>query len=204
MIPGKVSSDFNLYEDNGDDKDYQKEFATTAIHSEKMDSKLTITISPRKGSYKEMPAQRSYQVKVLASAIPQSVTVNGQKVDFIYLNQEFALLVDIPQKDCNKEKVVCIEYPPLEINLDGLVGTAKRIAKAMEKLKYRNSYVVFQPDFCKLGSIKETIGYAPERLGELSAEFWENYNNLPTLLKDVQKMNEDEIKWFLQLIKYKI
>lgn len=104
VIPGKTSSEFTLYEDNGDDKNYQKEFATTAIHSEKTGSKLTLTISPRKGSYKEMPAQRSYQVKVLASAIPESVTVDGQKQDFVYLNEEFALLVDIPQKDCNREK----------------------------------------------------------------------------------------------------
>ena len=104
VIPGKTSSEFTLYEDNGDDKNYQKEFATTAIHSEKTGSKLTLTISPRKGAYKEMPAQRSYQVKVLASAIPESVTVDGQKQDFVYLNEEFALLVDIPQKDCNREK----------------------------------------------------------------------------------------------------
>ena len=202
VIPGKTSSEFTLYEDNGDDKNYQKEFATTAIHSEKTGSKLTLTISPRKGSYKEMPAQRSYQVKVLASAIPESVTVDGQKQDFVYLNEEFALLVDIPQKDCNREKVVAIEYPASEVNLDGLFGAAKRVAKAMEKLKYRNSYIVFQPDFCKLGSIKEAIRYTPENLDDLSAEFWKSYKNLPALLKDVQKLNEDEVKWFLQLIKY--
>ena len=202
VIPGKTSSEFTLYEDNGDDKNYQKEFATTAIHSEKTGSKLTLTISPRKGSYKEMPAQRSYQVKVLASAIPESVTVDGQKQDFVYLNEEFALLVDIPQKDCNREKVVAIEYPVSEVNLDGLFGAAKRVAKAMEKLKYRNSYIVFQPDFCKLGSIKEAIRYTPENLDDLSAEFWKSYKNLPALLKDVQKLNEDEVKWFLQLIKY--
>ena len=202
VIPGKTSSEFTLYEDNGDDKNYQKEFATTAIHSEKTDSKLTVTISPRKGFYKEMPAQRSYQVKVLTSAIPQSVTVDGQKQDFVYLNEEFALLVDIPQKDCNREKVVSIEYPASEVNLDGLSGAAKRVAKAMEKLKYHNSYIVFQPDFCKLGSIKEAIRYTPENLDDLSAEFWKNYKNLPVLLKDVQKLNEDEVKWFLQLIKY--
>lgn len=147
VIPGKTSSEFTLYEDNGDDKNYQKEFATTAIHSEKTGSKLTLTISPRKGSYKEMPAQRSYQVKVLASAIPESVTVDGQKQDFVYLNEEFALLVDIPQKDCNREKVVAIEYPVSEVNLDGLFGAAKRVAKAMEKLKYRNSYIVFNRTF---------------------------------------------------------
>ena len=202
VIPGKTSSEFTLYENNGDDKNYQKEFATTAIHSEKTGSKLTLTISPRKGSYKEMPAQRSYQVKVLASAIPESVTVDGQKQDFVYLNEEFALLVDIPQKDCNREKVVAIEYPVSEVNLDGLFGAAKRVAKAMEKLKYRNSYIVFQPDFCKLGSIKEAIRYTPENLDDLSAEFWKSYKNLPALLKDVQKLNEDEVKWFLQLIKY--
>lgn len=202
VIPGKASSSFNMYEDNGDDKNYQEEFATTSIHSEKTGSKLVVTISPRKGSYKGMPAQRSYQVKVLASAMPKSVIVDGQEVNFTYLNKEFALLVDVPQKDCNKEKVISIEYPASEVNIDGLAGTSKRIAKAMEKLKYRNSYIVFQPDFCKLGSIQESIGYTPEKLDELSAEFWKNYNNLPAMLKDVQKLNEDEVKWFLQLIKY--
>lgn len=53
FIPGKTSSEFTLYEDNGDDKNYQKEFATTAIHSEKTGSKLTLTYSPRKDSYKK-------------------------------------------------------------------------------------------------------------------------------------------------------
>lgn len=202
VFPGEASSEFNVYEDNGDDKAYQNEFATTAISSVKSGSKLTVTIGQRKGTYKEMPAQRSYQVKVLASAIPQSVTVDGQEADFTYLNNEFAVLVDIPQKDCNKTKVVSIEYPASEVNLNGLAGASKRIAKAMEKLKYRNAHIVFQPDFCKLGSIQEAIDYTPEKFEELIAEFWENYNNLPALLKDSQKLNEDETKWFLQLIKY--
>ena len=106
-----------------------------------------------------------------------------------------ALLVDIPQKDCNREKWLQLNILFPEVNLDGLFG-AKRVAKAMEKLKYRNSYIVFQPDFCKLGSIKEAIRYTPENLDDLSAEFWKSYKKLACPVERCSKLNEDEVKWF--------
>lgn len=202
IIPGETSSDFILYEDNGDDKNYRTEFATTAIHSEKVDSTLTVTVAPRHGVYDGMPLNRSYQLKVLASSIPKKVKVNGVEQDFVYQSDEFALLIDIAQTDCNTKKVVSVEYSATDVSLDGLCGAAKRVAAAMENMKYRNSYIVFHPDFCKLGSIKESIRYNTSKINDLVSEFWENYNKLPLLLKEVQKLKEDDAKWFLHQIKF--
>lgn len=202
VVPGGVSSEFTLYEDNGDDKGYVDEYATTSISSERTGNTLTVTVNPRKGHYKDMPSGRSYKVKVLASDMPQRVTVNGKDAAFRYIGDEFAVLVDVSQKDCGKKKVIRIDYPVSVAEVNGLLGASGRIARSMEKMKYRNSYVVFQPEFCRLGSIREAAGYNPERLGELAADFWKTYNNLPAVLKDVQKLDEREADWFLQSIGY--
>ncbi|WP_334168086.1 TIM-barrel domain-containing protein [Phocaeicola paurosaccharolyticus] len=202
IIPGTGNNSFQLYEDNGDDKNYQKGFSTTDIKSVRTATKLDITIDKRNGSYKEMPANRNYQIKVLASSMPLSVTVNGKKAEYKYLNNEFALLIYVPERDCSVEKNISVEFTTSNTNFNGILGTSKRVTKAMERLKYRNSHIVFQPDFCKLGSIKEAIGYTPEKLNEIVDEFWVNYKNLPSLLKDKQKLNDNDSNWFLDLIKY--
>ena len=180
----------------------EQNLQTTAIHSEKVDSTLTVTVAPRHGVYDGMPLNRSYQLKVLASSIPKKVKVNGVEQDFVYQSDEFALLIDIAQTDCNTKKVVSVEYSATDVSLDGLCGAAKRVAAAMENMKYRNSYIVFHPDFCKLGSIKESIRYNTSKINDLVSEFWENYNKLPLLLKEVQKLKEDDAKWFLHQIKF--
>ena len=109
----------------------------------KVDLTLTVTVAPRHGVYDGMPSNRSYQLKVLASSIPKKVKVNGVEQDFVYQSDEFALLIDIAQTDCNTKKVVSVEYICYNVSLDGLCGAAKRVAAAMENMKYRNSYIVF-------------------------------------------------------------
>ena len=135
LFPGG-SGEFSLYEDNGDDKRYAAEFARTHLKSVRNGNLLTVTVGKRTGAYCGMPAERKFSVKVLASAAPASVTVDGAKADWTYLGEEFALVVEIPRTDCAAEKVVCIRYEDAEVDFNGVPAAARRMARAMEESKY--------------------------------------------------------------------
>ena len=135
LFPGG-SGEFSLYEDNGDDKRYAAEFARTHLKSVRNGNLLTVTVGKRTGAYCGMPAERKFSVKVLASAAPASVTVDGAKADWTYLGEEFALVVEIPRTDCAAEKVVCIRYEDAEVDFNGVPAAARRMARAMEEFKY--------------------------------------------------------------------
>ena len=135
LFPGG-SGEFSLYEDNGDDKRYAAEFARTHLKSVRDGNLLTVTVGKRTGDYRGMPAERKFSVKVLASAAPVSVTVDGAKADWTYLGEEFALVIEIPRTDCAAEKVVRIRYEDAEVDFNGVPAVARRMARAMEEFKY--------------------------------------------------------------------
>ena len=200
---GNGTASFSLYEDNGDDKHYATDYATTPLSAAREGNTLKVTIGKRTGQYMAMPAERTFKVKVLASAMPQSVTVNGEAAKYEYAGEDFALVVSIPYKDCNREKVVEIRYAEGEnAAMNGLPGTARRVAKAMEALKYRDAGICFKEEFGRMGSLSEAVLYAPDRLPALAAAFWKSYRDLPEVLKR-QGLNEDNSKWFLQAVGWK-
>ena len=41
--------------------------------------------------------------------------------------------------------------------MNGLLGVSRRIAKSMEQLKYRDSYICFKEEFGKMGSLSEAV-----------------------------------------------
>lgn len=196
---GKDSSSFTLYEDNGNDKKYASEYALTKLTSSRQGQEQTVVIGRREGQYADMPSSRSFKVKLLSSLVPQSVTVNGHPAKYVYSGEEFALVIDLPAMPCNQEKVVKVVYPAETVQLNGVLGVSNRIAKSMELLKYRDSYICFKEEFGKMGSLHEAVTYAPAELSTLLAEFWKSYNDLPEVLKR-QGLNEVNTKWFLQSV----
>ena len=196
---GGDTAEFKLYEDNGNDKNYASEYAVTKLSSVRNGNEQTLVIGKREGAYKDMPLARPFKVKVLSSLIPQSVTVNGHPAKYHYSGEDFALLIDVPAQACDQEKVVKIVYPSEKVDLNGLLGASRRIAKSMEQLKYRNSYIVFKEEFGKMGSLSEAVTYAPSEMPALIADFWESYNELPAVLER-QGMKSDLATWFLQSV----
>lgn len=83
--------------------------------------------------------------------------------------------------------------------MNGLLGASRRIAKSMEQLKYRNSYIVFKEEFGKMGSLSEAVTYAPSEMPALIADFWKSYNELPAVLER-QELKSDLVTWFLQSV----
>ena len=196
---GGDTAEFKLYEDNGNDKNYASEYAVTKLSSVRNGNEQTLVIGKCEGAYKDMPLARPFKVKVLSSLIPQSVTVNGHPAKYHYSGEDFALLIDVPAQACDQEKVVKIVYPSEKVDLNGLLGASRRIAKSMEQLKYRNSYIVFKEEFGKMGSLSEAVTYAPSEMPALIADFWKSYNELPAVLER-QGMKSDLVTWFLQSV----
>lgn len=196
---GGDTAEFKLYEDNGNDKNYASEYAVTKLSSVRNGNEQTLVIGKCEGAYKDMPLARPFKVKVLSSLIPQSVTVNGHPAKYHYSGEDFALLIDVPAQACDQEKVVKIVYPSEKVDMDGLLGASRRIAKSMEQLKYRNSYIVFKEEFGKMGSLSEAVTYAPSEMSALIADFWKSYNELPAVLER-QGMKSDLATWFLQSV----
>ena len=78
IFPGENGS-FTFYEDNGNDKYYANEYARTRMYTERKENHLTVTVGPRQGKYRNMPTDRQFKIKVLGSAIPETITINGNK-----------------------------------------------------------------------------------------------------------------------------
>ena len=187
---------FSMYEDAGNDKNYATEYATTQLSSSWNGCEQTVTIAPRKGSYEGMPSQRNFKVKVVASAAPASVTVNGQEVSYEYDGYDFSFTVDIPVTDCSAEKTVVIKYDAAPALADSIKGLSRRMARSIEALKFRTNANPID-DLAMLGTINEAVLYAPEKAQELTETFMKNYNNLPEILKKQPRISEEDIQWFL-------
>lgn len=211
VVPGGDGS-FEMYEDNGNDKEYERNFATTTLVSVRNGNELTVTIGARRGTYSGMPETRNFTLSVLASVIPETVSVNGESTSYRYDGNELALVIDIPVTDCGLEKVIQITYPASAIDLtDGLTGKFRRIRKAVYELKYRWPGVQLNDDMSRMESINREVTYDPERLTPCIERFRTNYDNLPGILdkqtawswRGTAPINADDRQWFLNFIRYK-
>lgn len=190
---------FDLYEDNGNDKEYDRKYARTSLQSKHVGNRLEVTIGSRKGGYPGMPAERAFKVKVVGSAIPQSVTVNGKTVNYVYDGNSLSLLIDIPIADAKCEKQVLITYPEQTADLNGLPGKFRRLQKGIVALKYRDADIVLNEELGTMESTGRSIEYTPEQMDRLVADFIRNYDKLPEILKQ-HKLSEENVQWFLKAV----
>lgn len=202
VFPGG-DGNFTLYEDNGNDKNYKSEYATTDFSSKRDNNKLTIHIGKRCGLYADMPTCRQLSVKVHASAYPDKVIVNGQDADYQYDGKEFALIIKLPTISNQQEAIVTITYPATGIMLtDGIIAKSRRIANTITTLKFRNAKIKLTEELASMSSLCEAITYYPEKLQQLVQKFNNSYSRLPEILKS-QKLKDTETEWFLKDIDWK-
>lgn len=184
VYPGGKGGYFSMYEDNGNDKHYATEYATTQLTSQVGDGTLSVTIAPRKGLYAGMPAQRQFKLKVVATAVPEKVSVNGKDVDFEYDGNNLSLLVDIPETDCNVAKNIVVTYPKNALNVtDGLIGKFRHIQQNVVALKYHNAGIVLNEELGTMESTGIALTYHPEEFAERITAFRKNFANLKEVLK---------------------
>lgn len=197
VYPGNVNTQFYMYEDNGNDKQYATAYASTLLSStHSADGTLCVKIGARKGEYSGMPSRRQYRLKLVASAVPEKVTVDGKQTDFDYDGNNLSLLVDIPETDCSKEKVVEISYAKdAPVLTDGLIGKFRHIQQNCVAMKYRNPAIVFAEPLGTMESAGIAMTYNPEKQKQIVETFRTNYGSLADILKQNGIEGEDAKKF---------
>lgn len=194
VFPGGNGT-FSLYEDNGNDKNYDKQYAFTKLSSVWNDNDLTVTIGARRGQYTEMPASRKFSVKIVGEAVPERVTVNGKETAFDFDGERMELTVAVPDTDCGKEKIVTLHYPAGRAYVaDGIVGKMKHVEKCF--FHYRDNHPTFTFAFTEdagfMLNAGRSISYHPEKIQEYVMRFNDCYGRLPQILEEQQLSSEEK------------
>lgn len=196
IYPGD-SGEFMLYDDAGNDDRYDTEFSLTQIKSARTGNTLNVSVSPRQGSYPGMPVKRDMAIKINSTLPPEKVTVDGKNVDFRYIADELATVVDIDNLVCDKGVNVVLTFPENAMMTDGTLGDMKRFVRLFGDLKNKYADLEVTEDFGPLSVIFETIGYNPGKEREVIASFKDRYSRLPQIIQE-QKMPEETREWLLQ------
>ena len=199
VYPGNVYAEFVMYEDNGNDKQYATAYASTllsATHS--AEGTLHVSIGARKGEYSGMPARRQYRLKLVASAVPEKVVVDGKQTDFEYDGNNLSLMVDIPETDCSKAKTIEVVYAKdAPVLTDGLIGKFRHIQQNCIAVKYHNPGIVFAEPLGTMESAGIAMTYNPEKQKQIVETFRKNYASLADILKQNGIEGEDARKFML-------
>ncbi|MBR6251129.1 MAG: DUF5110 domain-containing protein [Bacteroidales bacterium] len=202
IYPGATESEGLFYEDNGNDRDYANNYATTHFASKSEANKQTITLGARQGNYEGMPAKRSYAARVYGVAIPSEVKLDGRAVEFSYDPTQLALTVEMGEPNPDNEHTLIITYPENAPKLnDGLVGQFRRVKNTMTEMKFRDSYINYLEGLGEMGSVCEAVNYYPNEFNTRIDKFRQSYSILPTLL-DNQHMSAENKEWFLRTVVY--
>ncbi|WP_083257045.1 glycoside hydrolase family 31 protein [Arcticibacter eurypsychrophilus] len=212
VYPGGSGS-FDVYEDNGNDKTFDKEHAVTNIKSSVTSDETLITIAATKGQYKEMPLERWYNLKLFGSEIPMEVRYNGKLIPFnryetpgcwTYNGKELSLNIALSLVDCRKSSQIKVSYKKgrrLDIN-NGMVERFKRLSAITSELKSLDNGI-YLPEI--LGETEETnrsLEYFPLKFESLIERFNENYKKLPEVIKGIKSIgnsNQNKLVKKLQL-----
>lgn len=99
-----------LYEDEGDNSDYDVTYATTSFTQAQSGNKRTLTIYPREGNAVNLPAMRSYTVKIYNANPPEAVKINGvASTSYSYAPDSKCTTVELPSNSCASAITVEIE-----------------------------------------------------------------------------------------------
>ncbi len=196
VYPGG-DGEFEVYEDFGDDKNYDKEFALTKVSSRRSGNNLKIEIGERKGNYREMPQVRKTGVKVLATRRPLSVKADGEEVPFDYDPRQLAAVVMLPDRNASESRTVEFIFPDNPEIADGTIGAMHRFVKVFNGLKDRYARLEVTEDFGPMSVVYEAVGYYPERADSLVDSFRKSYIRLRDIVKE-QPMSDQAREWFIK------
>ena len=102
---------FCLYEDDGDNADYDTNYATTLFTQTISGDKATYVIHPRQGTCAKAPQSRSNEMHIYNSVAPLAVKVNGVAAQYLYDAASRSITFDVPTADTSSESTVVVEYP---------------------------------------------------------------------------------------------
>jgi hypothetical protein len=192
IFPGGDKDEFTLYEDNGEDKNYVNEYATTPLSYQRNGERLTVTIGSRKGNYKDMPARRDYTLALPCQKAPQTVSVDGKKVDFTYDGLNLETSIALGSIDCNKGATIEVTFGSADYAVaNGEKGKFYRIQHAVQDFKRHDANMVYKEDFGFLEATPLRLYYHPEQQEETLDRFNKLYKKLPVVLVEQMGKNDN-------------
>lgn len=189
IFPGG-SSETKLYEDAGDDNNYkQSAYTFTVIQTGKTtDGSLTVNVLPREGSFAGMIEQRNLDVQLYGSVMPESVFVNGEKINYeskktnngwYFSGDDLTVHILVAKTDCNKKTTFTIHYPAQQPDINGMIGKMNRLRKTV--VLFKNNWFDGAPVPANISSVNQTgiqIEYDPLHFTDYVNRFFATYKTI--------------------------
>ena len=209
VFPGGAST-ARMYEDQGDSLEYQNQgYAFTQFQTvANPDGSVTLTISPREGSYTGMSKTRSYEVQFFGRFPPTQVSVNGHRVDYSpavsdggwsYTGVDLTAHIALPSTPCTNKVTVTVAYAPETLaqtaDLNGVIGKMARLTSCLRLIKSNWKGGGLLPAALAGTELTDIrIDYHPAGCAQEIASFLKNYEqlraDLNTLPVDASIMEE--------------
>jgi alpha-glucosidase (family GH31 glycosyl hydrolase) len=201
IFPGG-SGKFQLYEDNGNDKGYEKEFATTSISTQNSGTEQIVNIGPATGNYHDKLSHRKFTVKLFGTQPPAKVLLNGKLIQFNadkrdgswnYDGSNLCLNILLRAQHCKVAQQIRIIYGAVQAPeiTAGLIEKFKRLTMITSALK--------SGDNGNEGMyIPKNLGIA-EETNRLSSYHPDNFQNYLRHFENAYKLVPDEIKLIKQV-----
>ncbi len=111
-VAGSEGEDI-LYEDEGDNPDYDTRYATTQLRHHVNGNKETYLICPREGDQSNLVQSRSWKLNIFNACPPDEIKINGfvlgQK-DWHYNAADKELSISIPKTNCSEAIKITVTY----------------------------------------------------------------------------------------------
>ncbi len=184
---------FSVYEDAGNDQGYKNgKFAFTDVSFTRSGGKTDITISPAKGDYDNMPTSRSYQIKLINTLPPKSVTVNGKKIAYSYDGSEVATIICVEKQQTNKAVQITVEQSDTDsAKLSGVKGKMNHLHRFVDFVgRAPEPMYQFEPVInTSLAGTKMT--YNPSLAAEIVNNFENDYANAVKIIESKSSEKKD-------------
>ena len=194
IFPGNEGA-ASLYQDAGDSKNYDREFATTGITSKTQDRTQKIIIEARKGSYSGMPNIVNHVVKLYGVEMPEQIILDGESLTYSFLPEknkwfyngnDLSVNIVLPESDCTAEHEIVVKYNPsdrLNVNT-GIVKEFKELTRLVKQLKYKRPgwEITDTIGNCETTNLK--LGYEPQNFYNLLRYHQEHYDQAVSEIKN--------------------
>ena len=200
VFPGAEKDEFTLYEDNGEDKNYAGEYATTPLSYQRNGERLTVIIGARKGNYKDMPTRRNYTLALPCQKAPNAVSVDGKKVSFTYDGLNLETTIALGSIDCSKGTTIDVVFASSDYAItDGEKAKFHRIQNSVQDFKQHDAGMVYTEDFGFLEATPLRLSYHPETQDATLDRFHKLYKKLPVVLVEQMGKNENFDRFLKQV-----
>jgi alpha-glucosidase (family GH31 glycosyl hydrolase) len=205
VFPGS-NGKFQLYEDNGNDKNYGSEFATTSISMQRIGAEQVVNINPTVGKYHDILSRRKFTVKLFGTQPPSKILLNGKPLQFNPENRDgswnydgsnLCLNILLPDQDCRVGQQIRISYDAAQAPeiTAGLVEKFKRLFMITAALKSgdNGNEGMYIPK--NLGIAEETnrlLSYHPDNFQDYLKQFEHAYKLIPDDIKLIKQLDEQK------------